>query len=130
MDDFTVADAEKAIEANVGNRPKKAGAIKRYTEDYLRRKWDLTGETIIFDEDGKLINGQNRCYALLAAEKKRLTNPKAFEKAYGLRGPIKVPMVIVHGVKRKAFRSMDSGEKRTGPDMFFCANMWYRDWET
>lgn len=122
-DEFDAAYAEKLLATNNRNRPKKSGAIKRYLEDIIRRKWDLTGEPIILDTNGQLINGQNRCFSLIKAEQMRLKNPKEYEKTYGHRGPIRIPMVIISGVKAAAFRSMDSGEKRSGPDMMFCARL-------
>lgn len=123
VQDFGLSDAEELLALNTGNRPKKASAVEKYAEDMLRRKWDLNGETIIVDSANNLRNGQNRLYGLLKAEKRRQSDPKLYAEKFGLRGTIKIPVLIVRGVKPATFRSMDAGEKRTGSDMFFVADL-------
>lgn len=125
MDDFSVADAEvfAAEDANSRNRPQKAGAIERYAEDMIRNEWDFNGEGISQDKNQKTISGRNRSKALLKAEKLRKANPDQFREEFGLRGPIKIPMMVVRGLPPKVFRSVDSGEKRSGRDMCFCSNL-------
>lgn len=125
MLDFSAEDAEKFAEeeANINNRPQKSGAIKRYAGLMLRKEWDLNGETFIQDEKERAISGRNRSKAVLLAEKKRKQNPDYYKEEFGLTGPVKIPAIVVRGIKAKCYRSVDSGEKRTGRDMFYVAKV-------
>lgn len=128
MDDFGEEDAKRisADENNTGNRPKKGNAVERYAEVMLRREWEFNGEGMIEDTHEKTLSGRNRSLALIKAEKLRKKNPAYYAEQYGLRGPVKIPMLIVKGIKPKTYRTIDGGEKRTGADMFYVAKLFNR----
>lgn len=45
-----------------------------YKENMLKGQWDFNGETIKFDKDGNLIDGQHRCAAAVASGKSFMTS--------------------------------------------------------
>lgn len=90
---------ELNIENNRGIRPQVVGA---YARDMAAGRWHLTGDPIRFDEDGNLIDGQHRLYAILEAN-------------------VPIWSYIVRGVKKEAFYAIDSGIKRTmGDELTFA----------
>jgi hypothetical protein len=91
--------AEKWMAANTGNRPLRRALVGRYAEVIRRGQWELNGESIKFDEDGKLLDGQHRLAAIVEANKA-------------------VKSYIVRDLPRKVFDTLDNGEKRTGADVF------------
>ena len=50
---------------NAVNRYKRPSVISQYTRDMAAKRWLLTGETISFDWNGQLINGQHRLQAVV-----------------------------------------------------------------
>lgn len=64
---ITPEDAAELLNRNVGNRPPKGGAIKRYAADMRAGRWILNGEAIILRKDGTMLNGQNRLMACIRA---------------------------------------------------------------
>ncbi len=57
------------LKRNTGNRPLKAKKIEGYASTIRGGGWKLTGEAIKFSSTGKLIDGQNRLHAVIAAKK-------------------------------------------------------------
>jgi hypothetical protein len=94
----------------------------------LRKKWKLNGEPFIFSGKDNLLNGQNRCFALLRAEKLRKQDPERYKK-YGVRGPIKIPALIVRGVLDSSADTIDQGAARTNADVIFREKL-FDDYKT
>lgn len=88
---------------NEGNRPKKQRVLDTYVRDMQQGNFRLTGETIILDENGLLMNGQHRLNACILAG-------------------VPFPAMIVSGVPRRAFLDLDSGEKRRAADWLSSGN--------
>ena len=61
--------AEKWMEANKNNRPLRRSLVGRYAGAIRRGQWELNGESIKFDEDGVLFDGQHRLAAVVEANK-------------------------------------------------------------
>jgi hypothetical protein len=76
------------------NRPIVDSAVRRYGADMETGRWTLNGQGIIFDTNGKLVDGRHRLTAIVA------TNAE-------------VPMLVVRGALPEAFETMDSGRTRT-----------------
>ncbi len=95
----TPALARQWLDKNADeNRNPKKSKIPMFVRDMKAGEWDSeTGETIKFDEDGWLLDGQNRLHAVMLA---------------GM--PIKFD--IVTGLKRKTMRVLDTGAARTASD--------------
>jgi len=89
--------AAQWLECNFGNRPLNNGAIRSYESAISRGEWQVNGETIVFCDDGSLASGQHRCHAVISAGK-----------------PIET--LVVHGVSRSAFPTMDLGRRRNASD--------------
>lgn len=77
-----------------GNRKVSLATIDRYADDMINGRWRLTGESIIFDSDGTLRNGQHRLLACVLAD-------------------VSFTAVVVRGVDGQAFRNMDQGRTRS-----------------
>ena len=90
--------AERWLLTNLHNRTMKDAAVRRYAADMLAGTWDENGESIKFDSDGHLVDGQNRLRAIT------------------LSG-VSVRMVIVRGLRPEAQQTIDVGPRRTLADM-------------
>lgn len=87
------------------NRSPKTAKIPSYARDMLAGRWNSdTGETIKFDEDGTLVDGQNRLLAVV-------------------RAGVAVDFDVARGLPRMtAMQVIDSGAARTGMDVLKIAN--------
>jgi hypothetical protein len=59
--------AAEWLDANIDNRHMRADAVQAYARDIQEGRWMLTGESIKFDSGGRLIDGQHRLGAIVAA---------------------------------------------------------------
>lgn len=89
--------AERWLGRNRINRAKKTRKILMYANDMAAGRWQLTGEAIKFDANGDLIDGQNRCHAIIQS------------------GCI-VPVFVVRGLAPESQRVMDAGTPRSASD--------------
>ena len=85
------------LEQNCGNRKVSKYMVNMYSEAMKRGEWMLNGESIKFDVDGNLIDGQHRLYALIEAN-------------------ISLELLVVRGLQKSAFKTLDVGKKRTAGD--------------
>lgn len=69
--------------------------IKRALE---QGRWEINGETIIFDGEGRLIEGQHRLQAVIDTG-------------------IALWSLVVHGIDQERFKTMGQGSKRTAGDI-------------
>ncbi len=91
--ELTVPMAEYLLEHNEDNRKVKQGIINQMVRDILTDNWQLNGEAIIISDDGRLNDGQHRCWAVIEANK-----------------PIKT--FFSFGVTRESRDSLDQGTNR------------------
>ncbi|HEU02499.1 hypothetical protein LCGC14_0273880 [marine sediment metagenome] len=75
------------------NRNISRGRVDYYARQIRDGRWALNGETIIFDTEGGLLNGQHRLEAIIKAKKSAV-------------------VLVVRGVKESAFSTMDQGYNR------------------
>jgi hypothetical protein len=89
--------AEKWIGQNTHNRRSRDRKITQYAEDMQAGRWNINGETIIFANTGRLLDGQNRLLAIIEGN---------------------TPMVslVVRGVADATQETMDTGAARTLAD--------------
>src|SRR6185437_7990465 len=81
------------------NRPLNNVRVRRYARG-MERGWKITGETIIFSNDGVLLNGQTRLTACIHAG-------------------VSFSTFVAFGIEREAFKYMDGdGACRTASDVF------------
>lgn len=95
--DVTPAMAESWLAKNPNNRNLRVPLVQSYARDMASGNWMLNGETLKFDTDGKLIDGQHRLSAIAAAN-------------------VTVPMVVMQGVDADVMDTVDVGAKRTYAD--------------
>ena len=88
-------DVAKAVleNHNEGNRPLSISALRHLKVSILRGEWMLTGQPIIFDINGLLLDGQHRLTSCVAND-------------------FPLSTLAVVGIDREAFRVLDSGKKR------------------
>jgi hypothetical protein len=91
------ATAESWLAKNPNNRNLRKPVVDSYARDMLAGNWMLNGETVKFDQSGKLIDGQHRLSAVVTAD-------------------VTVPMVVVRGVDADVMDTVDVGAKRTYAD--------------
>lgn len=105
VETITAEDAHKILmENNIDNRKVRAGAVKRYMNDFINNNWMVTCAPIVFDENGVLRDGQHR---LIAQFNSGAT----------------IMYLVVRGVPEESFVVMDSGAARTSGDAFTIAGI-------
>jgi hypothetical protein len=83
---------------NAGNRNVSAASVKKYADDMRSGRWRLTGQPIVFDTDGRLVDGHHR---LTAAAEHHLT----FQS------------LVVRGVQPETVEAFDLVRPRTASDV-------------
>lgn len=86
--------AEEWLTGNVDNRNLREARVLQHSQVLQRGEWELTGDCLVFDEDGTLLNGQHRLSAVVVTG-------------------IPARFVILRGVPSKAQEVMDTGLSRT-----------------
>lgn len=95
---ITPSLAEKFIKNNFSNRPLSPAWVKNLAERMTAGEWELNGEPIIFDEDGKLVDGQHRLTAII-------------------RSGVTIHSVVTEGVLDTSFDTIDEGRRRGAADV-------------
>jgi hypothetical protein len=87
--------AEEWLTQNIAhNRPTSQRAIDEYARDMKEGRWRQTFQPIIFDTEGRLVDGQQRCLAVIKAD-------------------TTVPMFVVRGANPDSYELLDRGKKRS-----------------
>lgn len=89
---------------NNKNRPLNLAKVSRLADDMINKKWSLTHQGIAFNNDGQLIDGQNRLNAVIQAKK---LDPNF----------LGVEMLVTRGVLDDARHVIDIGDKRKPSDI-------------
>lgn len=103
VESITPAKAKEMLASMVNNRDMSQSKVIEYAIAMDEGRWSLNGETIKFDKDGRLFDGQNRLNGCILADKPFRT--------YVVRG-IEDP---------EAFSTVDVGKNRSGADIFGIA---------
>jgi hypothetical protein len=99
--------AERILaERNQGNRPPKPNKVQQFAADMDIGRWGLTGDTIKFGTDGRLLDGQNRLSASVRTGKPFKTH-------------------VVFGIDPSLFGRMDVGKPRNPADVLHIAGFKY-----
>ena len=106
VEEITPEKARQMLSDNAHNRQVRARVVDRYAHQMKTGKWKLTGETIIFDEDGKLLDGQHRLRGVIQANKPVMFN-------------------VTRHAKHETFDVLDSGVKRNNKDVLFLSGFNY-----
>lgn len=81
----------------ITNRKVSDQTVRRYAADMVEGRWQLSGEAIKFDRQGRLIDGQHRLWAVV-------------------QSGATIQSLVVRGVDVDAFAIMDTGKRRTAAD--------------
>lgn len=65
IETFDPARAADALRHNTNNRPMSASNVKQLATSITRGEWRLNGETIVFGDTGRLLQGQHRLQAVI-----------------------------------------------------------------
>lgn len=90
-------EAAKYLATNHHNRNVKVRKVAQYAHDMRTGHWYWNGQTICFDKNSELIDGQNRLLAVIEAD-------------------VVLPFLVVRNVERRAQESIDTGAARTFAD--------------
>jgi hypothetical protein len=91
---------------NQGNRPPKPNKVQQFAADMANDRWGVTGDTLKFAPDGRLLDGQNRLAASVRANKPFKTH-------------------VVFGIDPALFGRMDIGKPRNAADVLHIAGYKY-----
>ena len=91
--------AKTWLENNPINRPLRRKWALHLAEEMRGGRWHINGSTISFTKDGKLLDGQHRLTAIIESGKA-------------------VQMLVARNVDEYAFRSIDTGFRRSAAQIF------------
>ena len=97
IETITPAQAKKWLEGNVDNRRLRESRVLYLARILTDGEWELTGDAIVFDDQGVLINGQHRLSAVVVAN-------------------ISAQFLVLRGVPTKAQEVMDQNLSRSVAD--------------
>jgi hypothetical protein len=80
------------------NRPLSARRVLQYAQDLAAGKWLLNGESISFDWNGNMIQGQHRCHAVI-------------------KSGVSMTTFVNRGLNPEVFSTLDSGKPRNARDV-------------
>lgn len=86
------------LKRNIANRPLSDRTSKKYADIMRRGRWRLNGETIKFNRNGDLIDGQHRLTACVESG-------------------CSFDVYVVRGLEHDAFDTIDQGKLRTAGDV-------------
>jgi len=90
--------AAEWLKTNNFNRRLSPTIIQRYANEMKNDRWNFTGDSIKFNCDGILLDGQHRLEALI-------------------RSNTKQKFIVVWGLEKKIFFNLDIGKRRTLTDV-------------
>lgn len=82
---------------NTSNRPMRESRVAAYARDMVAGRWVFNGETVKFDVEDVLLDGQHRLAAIA-------------------RSGVTVPLVVIRGLPPEAQETVDIGSVRTMAD--------------
>lgn len=98
------AEAKQLLEENRHNRNLRTSKVDQYARDMLSGNWHASAETIKFDWNGRMIDGQHRLNAVISAG-------------------VTVPMMVARGLDPKSQTVIDAGAKRSSADALSFSGM-------
>jgi len=99
LERITPFDAAKYLEANRSNRPISRSIVDSYVGAMLAGEWLVNGESIKFDWNGELVDGQHRLAAIVKAKTAQW-------------------FFVVRELDPEVFKTLDTGRKRSASDVF------------
>lgn len=90
--------AARMLENNPRNRSVRPDVVTKYAKDLKSGSWQMTGDTIKFDRNDALLDGQHRLYAIITSKKPMET-------------------VVVRGLDPNVIENIDNATGRTPADV-------------
>jgi hypothetical protein len=90
--------AKEWLKSNVNNRKVSKQNLEFLVNQIKDGKWKFNGDTIVFDEDGILLDGQHRLEAVVVSGKTLTSN-------------------VTLGIERNSFHTIDTGKVRNSSDV-------------
>lgn len=100
---ITPALAEHMLKRNLNNR-RPTTRVERYAKAMKEGKWELSGATIVFSSDGRLLDGQHRLLACVASG-------------------VPFRTYVIFGLGRNVFPLIDDIKPRYGKDILHVAGV-------
>lgn len=88
------------LEANKSNRPVRRKHVAFLADEIRRGNWKVNGQSIIIAENEDILDGQHRLMAVIESGKS-------------------IETLVIYGVEREAFSTIDTGAVRTSSDALF-----------
>lgn len=104
IETITPEKASQMLTFNKQNRNISASLLDRLIKSIKTGEWECNGDSIRFDEDGNLLDGQHRLTAIS-------------------RSGIAVESLVVRGLPKRVFDTIDQGKKRTAGDVLSKAGI-------
>jgi hypothetical protein len=98
VETITPKKAEEYLKANTRNRRVRERTVDFYAEQMKNGEWMLNGDSIAFDEEGTLLNGQHRLMACA-------------------RAGVNFQTIVVRGAHPDSFKTYDQNSVRTAGDI-------------
>ena len=96
--------ATRWLEGNTHNRPVRDAHVEELARDMREGRWHMTGDPVKFTDDGTLLDGQHRLWAVIVSG-------------------CTVPLAVVRGLDVAAQDYIDIGSKRTAGDQIILGDM-------
>lgn len=96
--------AARYLETTDRQRSVSSRLVARLATEIRAGRWQHTHQGLAFDLDGRLIDGQHRCHAVIAADQA-------------------ITIQVTRGVPAETFSVMDQGKTRTRGDIFTIAGV-------
>lgn len=103
---ITPETAKRILDKNKGNRPLNPHYVSFYADQMAKGLWTLTGQTISFGEDNRLLDGQHRLSAVVKAN-------------------IPIKFNVARNVPNHTFINYDNGKPRNAVDSFKISGVKY-----
>jgi len=98
VETITPIMAKQLLEVNDHNRKVSPANVLKIEEALISGEWQVSGQTIIISESGRLLDGQHRIHAVLNTG-------------------ISMEHLVCRGIKDEAFKVIDTGKNRSGGDV-------------
>lgn len=102
--ELTPEMAKEWLKKNKLNRPLNRRNVAFLIHEIKNDRWQYNGESIQFDKNGNLINGQHRCEAVVGSQKSIITN-------------------VTIGLDNEVFHTIDTGKTRSAQDVLAIAGI-------
>ena len=90
--------ALEMLEKNTMNRNIDEKRVRQYAKDMKGGRWQMNGTTIVFSDDGTLLDGQHRLWAVVEAD-------------------IPIQLLIVYNADKDSIVTLDIGKTRTASNI-------------